>query len=344
MLATTLNNSGIAVARLATGSNPFASVVRRDGAQKATVSWLGREPRIGLIQNARARHNVGRHLPLVTGCNHVMPKSHDELHDVIAGFVANGIDTVIIDGGDGTVRDVLSVISRYFPAYRPKLAIVPSGKTNALALDLGVAPSCTLEQAVHGVLHGRVEERAPIEVWRDGVDHAELSGFIFGAGAFTRATQTAQKTHRIGAFNGAAVGLSIAAGVGQSLFGGVHNPWRRGEMMQVACDSGTVATGPQYLVLASTLVRMPLGIKPFGVARAGLKMLRIAAPPSRILQAVPAILLGLEWRWLRAAGYDRQEARRIDMTLENGFVLDGETFEGGRLSLRRGAPLSFLVP
>lgn len=332
--------------RQATAHDLFAPTVRRDRPQpKAVAARLGREPRIGLIHNARARHNIGRHVPLlVTGCDHVMPQTHDELHDVVASFVAKGIDTVIIDGGDGTVRDVLSVISRYFPAYRPRLAIVPSGKTNALALDLGISADWTLDQAVHGALHSRVEERAPIEVWRDGADRPELSGFIFGAGAFVRATQTAQKTHRIGAFNGAAVGLSIAAAVGQSLFGGAHNPWRRGEVMQLACDGGAAIAGPQYLVLASTLRRMPLGIKPFGAARAGLKMLRIAAPPVRIAQAVPAILMGLEWAWLRRAGYDRQDARRIDVTLDNGFVLDGETFDGGRLSLRQGAPLSFIVP
>ena len=273
-----------------------------------------------------------------------MPRSHDELQDVVGSFVASGIDTLIIDGGDGTVRDVLSVMARYHPDYRPGIVIVPSGKTNALALDLGIKAHWTLTQAMDAVIQGRVEQRTPIEVWRDGADHAELAGFIFGAGAYVRATQTAQKTHRIGAFNGLAVGLSIAAAVGQTVFGRSANPWRSGEAMRVAVDADTAIDGPQYLLLASTLRRMPLGIKPFGPARLGLKMLRIAAPPDRIVRAVPAILRGTDRAWLRQAGYHRQDARRIDVSLAEGFVLDGETFDGGTLSLRQGAPISFFVP
>lgn len=273
-----------------------------------------------------------------------MPLNHDELNDVLASFIDAGIDTLIVDGGDGTVRDVLSVMARDFPAFRPRIAVMPSGKTNALALDLGIPPGWTLAEAVDAAVRGREEERTPLEIWRDGADRADLSGFIFGAGAFVRATQMAQKAHRLGAFNGLAVGLSIAAAVGQTLFAGKGNAWRRGEMMRVASDAEHVTEAPQYLVLASTLRRMPLGIRPFGQSRPGLKMLRIAAPSSRILLALPAILTGANWGWLAKAGYHREDSRRIDVSLAEEFVLDGETFGGGALSLRQGPPLSFIVP
>ena len=113
------------------------------------LAWPGRAPRIGVIHNARARHNIGRPLPLViAGCEHVMPLTHQELHDVLADFVATGLDALIIDGGDGTVRDILSVMARYFPGFAPRIALVPSGKTNALALDLGVPMDWTIAQAI----------------------------------------------------------------------------------------------------------------------------------------------------------------------------------------------------
>lgn len=314
-------------------------------AAKKPVPGLDRDPRIGVIHNVRARHNVGRRLPLVlAGCEHAMPRTHDELHDVLANFAINGIDALIIDGGDGTVRDITSIVSRHFPGFFPRIAIVPSGKTNALALDLGIAANWTAADAVDAIVRGGVEERAPIEIRRNGAPSPELSGFIFGAGAYVRATAMAQRTHRLGAFNGLAVGLSIAAAVGQTIFGGRGNSWRRGETMRVALDGRSPVEGAQYMLLASTLRQMPLGIKPFGRERAGLKMLRIGAAPQHILKALPALLGGGDNAWLKEAGYHRDDARSVEVSLAGNFVLDGETFAGGELSLRRGAPMRFVVP
>ena len=303
----------------------------------------GRTPRIGVIHNARARHNIGRDLPLVIdGCDRVIPRTHDELHSVLGSFVDKGIDTLLVEGGDGTVRDILSIIARHFPRFRPSMAIVPSGKTNALALDLGISSRWTLDDAVAAVATGRTAERTPIEIIRDG--RVDLCGFIFGAGAYLRATKTAQGAHRIGAFNGLAVGMSIAAGVGQTVFGKPHNPWRSGEHMRLAWDAEEAVDGPQYLILASTLGRMPLRIKPFGQERLGMKMLRIDAPASHVLRALPAILTGAQWAWLERAGYHRHDMRQLQLSMEGGFVLDGETFPGGDLILRQGAPVAFVVP
>lgn len=305
----------------------------------------GCQPRIGVVHNARARHNIGRHLPRVLpGCDHVMPNDHDELHKVLARFAGAGVDTLIVDGGDGTVRDIVSGMARDLPGFRPRIAIVPAGKTNALASDLGIRAGWSLAEALAAIDAGRTRERAPVEVWREGAGHADLAGFIFGGGAFVAATRGAQQTHRFGAFNGLAVGLSIAAAVGRTVFGGRTNALRRGERMRIIVDAHQQIDGPHYLFLASTLSRMPLRIRPFGRERSGLKMLRVEAPAFRLAIAAPIVLAGGEQHWLPDWGYHRRDARRIDLSLGGGFVLDGETFDGGVLSLRQGAPISFIVP
>lgn len=298
-----------------------------------------------MIHNARARHNIGRHLPRVLpGCDHVMPNDHDELREVLARFARAGVDALIVDGGDGTVRDIVTVMARDLPNFHPRIAIVPSGKTNALASDLGIRAGWTLANALDAVDEGRILERGPLEVWREGADRADRAGFIFGSGVFVAATRAAQQTHRFGAFNGLAVGLSIAAAVGGTIFGGRTNSWRRGERMRINVDGEGGIDAPHYLFLASTLRRLPPHIKPFGRERGGLKLLRIEAPASRLAIAAPIILMGGEQTWLRDWGYHRHDARRIDLSLAGGFVLDGETFEGGALSLREGAAISFVVP
>ena len=300
--------------------------------------------RIGIIRNAKARHNMTGHGEIVHGTDHATPDSHDELHEVLARFASRGVNALIIDGGDGTVRDVASAAARYFPQVLPRMAIVPSGKTNALAFDLGIPADWTTDAAVHAVRAGWIEERAPIEIWRPTGDAPDLRGFIFGAGAFVRATELAQTTHRFGAFNGLAVGLSIAGAITQTLFGGHQNEWRRGEPMRVSPAIGETAERAYYLLLASTLTRLPLDIKPFGQPRSGLKMLAIESPPRRLLSAVPAVLRGTRDVWLAKAGYHRNDSEQFQVTLAKNFILDGETFPGGKLTLRRGAPIRFVVP
>src|SRR3546814_14166017 len=86
----------------------------------------------------------------------------------------------------------------------PRRAILPSGKTNALALDLGVPLDWAVADVVEAAVRGQFVRRAPIEIYRDGADQPDVRGFLFGAGAFVRATKVAQRTHRFGAFNGLA--------------------------------------------------------------------------------------------------------------------------------------------
>ncbi|MEN2787216.1 acylglycerol kinase family protein [Sphingomonas qilianensis] len=303
------------------------------------------ETRIGIIHNARARLNVSRHRPVpLEGCEHAMPGSHAELDRALAGFAANGVNALVIDGGDGTIRDVMSAALRHFTGVFPRVAVIPSGKTNALAVDLGLPLNWTVAEAVEAIRLGGIKERAPLEVWRPGDRETSLRGFIFGAGAFVRATGLAQTTHRFGAFNGLSVGLSIFGAVAQTVFGGRNNSWRRGQAMRVAPVGAVAVEGPQYMLLGSTLTRMPLGIKPFGRSRGGLKLLRIDAQPRHILAMLPALLGGKNDASLPRNGYHRLDAERIELTLTGDFILDGETFAGGPLTLCQGKPMRFVVP
>ena len=318
------------------------------GVQPAVARFMPDRPkgglRIGVVHNVRARHNIDRPvIGMIDRAEFAAPRSPQELDAVLAGFAARGVNALVIDGGDGTVRDVMSKAGRHFGTF-PRVAIVPSGKTNALAHDLGVPRHWTALDAVRAIHDGVVEERAPIEVRREDTLIPDLRGFIFGAGAFVRATALAQRTHRVGAFNGLAVGLSIAGAVGQTILGGADNSWRRGEPMRIALAGGGVVERNQYLLFGSTLERLPLGIKPLGEPRPGLKLLRIDASPRWMIAGAPAVLRGSDAPWLREAGYHLEDATRIDLTLAGDFILDGETFRGGDLSLSEGEPIRFVVP
>ena len=314
--------------------------------------------RTGIICNPKSHRNrssVEATKPFLSGTVlAVTPRTQDELAEVLTDFARHGIELLVIDGGDGTIRDVMTAAARVWTGAAPRVAIVPSGKTNALALDLGIPDSWTLDQALTAARHGRVKLRSPVEVIRKD-SGAKLCGFLFGAGAFVDATALAQRTHRAGAFNGVAVGLALCWAILQTLFGGANSAWRAGNRMRIRFqsrgDEGVHAAGKhadtdraRYILLASTLKRMPIGIRPFGVPRAGLKTLLVDAPPRWLAAATPLIVAGSPAAWLDRAGYHRIDSPSFDLSIDSGFILDGEVYPGGDLTVREARALSFVVP
>lgn len=307
-------------------------------------------PRIAVIANQRSHRSTAGH---GHGYGHgrdanmlyAAPDTRERMVDALEGFARAQVDLLVIDGGDGTVRDVMSAARPLFRDGMPPIAVMPNGKTNALANDLGIPAGWNLDAIVTAFRNGTIAERAPVEITYDGTE-VPLSGFILGAGAFVRATMLAQQAHRMGAFNGTAVALSVLGGVLQTCLGRRSNPWRAGEVM--ACRNqatGETCDRHLYLMLLSTLRRFPLGLRPLGQDGDGLNGLAIDAPPRLLPVVAPAVLMGRESAWLNRMGYHRlNDLEPSQVTLENGFILDGELFPGGTMSVRAGAPLRFVVP
>ena len=299
---------------------------------------------IAMISNPRSHRNGGGLRPVGVSDADIRcaaPDTKAALDLAVADFAARGVDVIIINGGDGTVRDVISAARRIYTGALPQFAILPSGKTNAIAIDLGIPSDISLDALVEAIRSGRVRARTPLEISRKGAQAPELSGFLFGAGAFVKATELAQTTHRFGAFNGMAVMLSLIASIVQTMFGAKDRGWRAGDHMRVGGD--VVSEGRFYLLLCSTLDRLPLGLKPFGQLGEGMKLLAVDAPPRQMLRRVPMLLAGIDNDGMKRAGYHHYPAETLDITIDGNFILDGETYRGGELTLRRGAPLDFVV-
>ena len=303
--------------------------------------------RVGIVCNPKSHLNRGaQYAAGVPGADSVMvaaPRTRTALAETLAGFAARRIDLLVIDGGDGTVRDVLTCAEHLWKGVWPDIVVIPSGKTNALAIDLGIPTGWTLADALAAAKRSRRVERRPVEVARsDG--SRPLRGFLFGAGAFVKATELAQHTHRAGAFNGVAVGLALFGAVLQTMFGGARSAWRKGSAMALRLPGGEADQHPRYLLLASALRSLPLGLKPFGRPRDGMKLLSIDAPPRLLPITAPALLAGSEAPWMARMGYHHLDAASFEVTLDDGFILDGEHFAGGTLAVRQGPVLSFVVP
>jgi len=306
-------------------------------------SYVGPLIRTGLIWNQHSHRNRGAgRSPLPDSVLDVVPEDESQLFAELRRFKAAGVELIAIDGGDGTIREVLTRLPEAWGGALPPIALAPSGKTNALALDLGVPLGTPLERMMAAALAGKTKRRRCLEVLRPGQGLPERRGFLFGTGAFVRATELAQRNHGLGLFDNAAIGVTLAGATVRTLLGAPSDPWRRGESARLCTPQAS--DGPWFILMASTLKRLPLGLRPFGPPHEGLKLLAVTAPPRRLLSALPIILRGADAPWLAQQGYHRHDLAAFAVDLPGAFVLDGEIFEGGDLSVREGPELEFVVP
>lgn len=309
--------------------------------------------RIGVIYNPRSHRNKGQDLDraMRPGVMVAQPERREEIRAALAEFAGRGLEYLVINGGDGTVRDVLTAGADVFGDAWPQLAVVPKGKTNALNVDLGAPADWSLADAVEAYETGKRVMRRPLDIVATGREGAPLRGFILGAGAFTLGTSAGQDAHRLGFFDSLAVGLISAWSVMQAMFGSDSNPWRRGVEMSIRLEpSGEPLAHSKHgdparreIILATTLRRMPLGIKPFGKERDGLKLGVMDKPRRRLLAALPAVLAGWESPWLAKTGLHRVDAEAFTLDIADQFILDGEAFPAGSYRVGQGPELTFVT-
>ncbi len=344
---------------MATPIYEFAQIPRVDPASRARsrarrVRDAGQAPTVGVIYNPRSHRNLGADFDCGL-CPHVhiaQPRERGQLPLALAEFAERGIDLLVINGGDGTVRDVLTSGQAIFGDDWPAIAVLPKGKTNALTVDLGVPDDWTLQDAIDALDQGQRVYRRPMTVAAATEPGKRVAGFILGAGAFTKATQAGQSAHKLGAFDSMVVVVTAIWAVLQSLFAGRGNAWRRGAKMRIglgATDAPMAHSGHgdpdmRQLLFASTLERLPAGIKPFGALKNGLKIVAMDQISRRTMALVPLALLGRVRGSLRERGIHQLAASQFTLAIEDQFILDGEAFPPGEYRIEQGPELAFVAP
>lgn len=315
----------------------------------------GEAPSVGVIYNPRSHGNQGADFDcsISPQVHFAQPGDRSQLPEALADFAARGIDLLVINGGDGTVRDVLTCGAAIFGEHWPAIAVLPKGKTNALTVDLGVPADWTIQCAIDAFKTGNRIHRRPIEIALRGESSASrVLGFILGAGCFTTATQAGQGAHRLGAFNSMAVGVTIAWGVFQFLFASRANSWRRGSKMTIKLGAQEVPMehsgvgDPEWrqVLFASTLETMPAGFKPFGQMRKGLKLAVTDQISRKSTPKLLAMMRGKSPRKMRERGFHRLSTPQFTLEIEDSFILDGEAFPAGEYCIGQGPELEFVCP
>lgn len=250
------------------------------------------------------------------------------LDDAIGRFEAVGARTIVVNGGDGTAGLVFGALLNGGPFQDlPAIALLPGGKTNMTAAGwslTGAAPQALRDILVHhraGTLHAHAHPRAVMSVC-DG-DAPARYGAFFGAADIVEGIRFCRKhIYPLRMPNALSHTAAISLLMWRSLFA-----TRQSKTIQATSDAEVEIGGKLFVLVATTLEELILGLKPLPPADAPPgALLHVGVEHSRpaILRALPDVLRGT----LRSGrGRTVGRSRRITLRLDGAYTIDGEMYE-----------------
>jgi hypothetical protein len=319
---------------------------------------MGR-PRIALLSNPNSTGNL-RQLPRVRAfCAEHADIFHYEVEKPEqVGMALKTIARVrpkvlAINGGDGTVQAALTelVNGEHFGDQRPPVAVLPNGKTNLIALDLGAQgdPIVALERLLElaeGDLTPHLVARELIALTADGQKKPVIGMFLGGAGLADTMLYCRDKIYPLGLPNGLShVITALAVLVRQTL--GLRTSFLPPSPapIEVKVRRRGRLRGRFQLLAVTTLEKLLLGSE---VRTSGKGRLKLLAIDHRSSSLVRGIFAGITRRLgsKPVAGVHVEEADEISILGDHSSViLDGEMFEalpGKPIHLTPAKPLSFV--
>lgn len=282
----------------------------------------------------------------------------DQIGQALRSIALVKPQVLVINGGDGTVQAALTEIYHggHFGDTPPPVAVLPNGKTNLIAHDLGATgdPIEALERVLDLVRTDMVPHIVSRELIAltggtgEGEAREVLGMFLGGAGLADTILYCRHKLYPMGLPNWAAHGLALFLGMVSVLVGRSSRllPAKWAPITVSVMKSGEMK-GRFAFVMVTTLERLLLNGSVAGPGpRAGaMQLLVIERNLISILGALFAAVRGkLGIRRLHGVHLERGDEIRIEGHQSN-VILDGETFEAGMgrpIVLRPTPPVPFL--
>ncbi len=297
---------------------------------------------IGLISNIRSQRNR-RGMPAIRDVlaryPQVLHGEVDRIEDIVPilqTFARREVDHVIVNGGDGTVQAILTEL-RNGAAFEhfPSLSILPGGMTNLIAHDVGLKGrrDRSLARLIEATTAGNGVVRLTRSVlsMTCAPDRPPTHGMFLGTAAFHRGILfSRQRVHSLGLERSAATGLALGLILLRAMIGrsGIDR-LIQGERIEIALDGQRVEEARDYfLVLATTLDRLTLGLMPFwgGGGSGTCRYTSIVSPPQRLHRALLPALRGRPRPWMAESGYASGLAEEIALRMTCPIVFDGQIF------------------
>jgi hypothetical protein len=259
-----------------------------------------------------------------------------------------------INGGDGTVQAALTELHNggHFAEGAPPVAVLPSGKTNLIALDLGAQgdPIAALEKLLElakADLSPHIVARELISLSGGETAIAPVIGmFLGGAGLADVMLYCRDRIYPLGLPNSVSHFITAVAVVLRQVFRlrASFLPPEPAPLSVSVRREGAI-TGRFAFLFVTTLEKLLLSSELGSAGKGPLKFVAVEQRPVSMLRAFAASLAGKLGR-TKLAGVHVEEADEIAIEGESSqVILDGETFRAGvgkPILLRPAQPLSFI--
>jgi len=317
-------------------------------------------PRVALLSNPKSTGNLAQLSRIRSYCVdhpdifHYEVEHVDQIGSALQSIARVRPKMLVINGGDGTVQATLTEIhnGRHFGDVPPPMAVLPSGKTNLIALDLGAHgdPIAALERLVElaqGDLGEHLVARELIALRRDGSEQPVIGMFLGGAGLADTMLYCRDKIYPLGLPNSLAHVITALALLAKLLLRvkASYLPPDPKPLNVSLREEGNLISGRFSLLAVTTLEKLLLSGELGGRREGVLKLLAIEERPMSLIRGFTASLLGKLGR-SKVRGVHFEEADEITISGDSSdVILDGETFRadhGSPIYLRPAAPLSFV--
>jgi diacylglycerol kinase family enzyme len=273
------------------------------------------------------------------------------MHEVLSEFAENGIELVVVNGGDGTVHAVLTTIGRgKVFAKPPLLALLCAGTTSMLPRDVGIkgppaeALSCALRWAKSADESLTLLSRPVLRVQQPSGQPA-LFGMFFGAGAICQGIKVFHSGVNPMGWRGEIMpGLTLLRML-LAILRKDHNkvpPF----LTRTSLDGSAQEERSNLFVLVSTLERLFLGMRPYwGTEDGPLRYTAASSESKYLLRILPSLFRQQKNRHVTAAnGYFSHNVRELQLGMAGDFTLDGELYdaEQGPVTISSAGPVMFL--
>lgn len=321
----------------------------------------GSRARIALLSNPKSSGNIAKLSRIREYCSdhpdifHYEVEHASQIGEAMKVIARVRPKVLVINGGDGTVQVTLTELYNggHFGDAPPPVAVLPSGKTNLIALDLGARgdPIETLERLIELArtdLSNFTVAREMIALRRPGAEDRPIIGMFLGGAALAETMiYCREKIYPLGLPNGVAHVLAAIAGMVKLISRAKASflPPDTNPLSLSLSDQVSPISGRFSLLMVTTLERVLLSMDLGGRRQGALKLLAVEERPSSVLAAFAASVSGKLGR-SKVRGVHYEEADEITIEGESSHViLDGETFraEPGRpIHLAPALPLSFV--
>ncbi len=329
----------------------------KDNLAPAGETSAGTRPfRAGVLTNPRSGGNRKRSRDLarvLAAWPHVLHRqasTPDEVAVALADFSGNGIELIVINGGDGTAQAVFTVIGNTGMFARPPLfAMLCAGTTSMLSRDAGVAGDHiralqrTLSWAQAPDTSMTVGERFLVRVERPSGN--PLHGMFFGAGAICEGIRIFHSKDNPMGWRGQ---IMPAMTMLRLLLAILRRDNDRVPAFpnRTGLDDGQAERREDLFAMVSTLDRLFLGMRPYwGDEPGALRYTAVTRQPKCLLRVLASLFGKQISRHAQPAnGFFSHNAQRITLDMQGDFTLDGELYPAGDgpLVLTPAGPMSFL--